>query len=42
MRNKLKRMMAAVLALLMFLTVIPQSRVSVMAAQGTASFEVLY
>lgn len=37
MRNKLKRILSAVLALLMFLTVIPQSQVSVMAAQGTAS-----
>ena len=37
MRNKLKRILAAMLALLMFLTVIPQSQVSVMAAQGTAS-----
>lgn len=37
MRNKLKRILSAMLALLMFLTVIPQSQVSVMAAQGTAS-----
>lgn len=37
MRNKFKRILSVVLALLMFLTVIPQSQVSVMAAQGTAS-----
>ena len=37
MRNKLKRILSAMLALLMLLTVIPQSQVSVLAAQGTAS-----
>ena len=37
MRNKLKRILSAMLALLMFLTVIPQSQVAVVAAQGTAS-----